>query len=65
MKVEEKYYKELERNRDLIQDKKRLDRENSILKEELEQANKKIEEYSLLLAEAIKKMRGIKWNKTY
>lgn len=60
MKVEEKYYKELERNRDLIQDKKRLDRENSILKEELEQANKKIEEYSLLLAEAIKKVRGIK-----
>ena len=58
--MEAKYCKELERNKILTQDKRMLKRENSILKEELEIANKKVEEYSLLLMEALK-IGGRKW----
>ncbi len=58
----EKYCKELERNKTLMQDNKMLKRENGVLKEELENANKKIEEYSLLLVEALK-IRGVRCNR--
>ena len=53
--MKNKYYREVESNRELRLEKRKLKRENSILKEELEIVNKKVEEYSLLLMEALKK----------
>ena len=53
--MKNKYYREVESNRELRLEKRKLKRENSILKEELEIANKKAEEFGLLLMEALKK----------
>ena len=51
----DKYYEEIEKNRNLTTKKCMLNRENNILKEELSQANKTLNEYSLLLLAALKK----------
>lgn len=52
-----KYYKELERNRILLKEKRCLERELDLLKWELEKEKAKNKENSLLLFEALKRIK--------
>lgn len=52
-----KYYKELERNRILLKEKRCLERELDLLKWELEKEKMKNKENSLLLLEALKRIK--------
>jgi hypothetical protein len=55
--METKYYKELERNRILLKEKRCLKRELDLLKWQLEKEKMKNKENSLLLLEALKRIK--------
>ena len=52
-----KYYKELERNRILMKEKRSLQREMDLLKWQLEKEKMQNKENSLLLLEALKRIK--------